>query len=148
MQSVLFSESDVAVLFAKEFFRAPDRQSLACPPTCTVTCTGSHDEDHLEDMFIKVSLIHIDESGRVSVPDDLQAQLESYTDEDLETRRITRVQFMVWCKDNISAMASKLKIDAVSSWAYSGVVLQQNLPGGAFLLLIRGDHANWVTGNG
>jgi len=71
------------------------------------------DEEHLEDMFIKVSLISIDDDGRVSVPEDLVAQLESYTDEDLENRRINRVQFMVWCKDNISAMAAKLELGAV-----------------------------------
>ena len=37
---------------------------------------------------------------------------QAYTSEDLDTRRITRVQFMVWCKDNIAAMSEKLRLGA------------------------------------
>eukprot|EP00750_Incisomonas_marina_P025278 INCI5369.10.p1 GENE.INCI5369.10~~INCI5369.10.p1 ORF type:complete len:448 (-),score=86.05 INCI5369.10:148-1491(-) len=58
---------------------------------------NTYDDEMLEDVFMKVALIEVGLDGTCQIPSK-DFQVSPYTQDELAKARISRLQFMVWCK--------------------------------------------------
>ena len=81
------------------------------------------DEGELRKLFYKVSLIEINERGNIYFPQNLREQLENVENDydQIRKAKITRLQFLYWFKDNITAMAQELDSDTVRDKYCEGI---------------------------